>query len=90
MRYTKTTLQKIEQILQDASYRIHYEKGNFQSGYCLVKEKKTIVINKFFDTEARIIALSEILTTAVPEILAEDKKIHQFIDSLNRVKSQQE
>ncbi len=90
MRYTKTTLQKIEQILQEASYRIYYEKGNFQSGYCLVKEKKTIVVNKFFDTEARIMVLSDILATALPEIVAGDDKTHQFINSLISAKSQHE
>jgi hypothetical protein len=90
MRYTKATLQKIEQILQEASYRIYYEKGSFQSGYCLVKEKKTIVINKFFDTEARIHVLSEILTAAIPEIAAGDSKIQQFLNALDRDKGQQE
>jgi len=38
------------------------DKGNFKSGYALVEDKKIAVINKFFDTEARINSLLEILS----------------------------
>jgi hypothetical protein len=34
MRYTKTTLQKLEALLEDIGYSIRYEKGSFNSGYC--------------------------------------------------------
>jgi hypothetical protein len=59
--YTKHTLQKIEELFQDLDYVIRYEKGSFQSGYCLVENKNIAVINRFFETEARINALIEIL-----------------------------
>lgn len=62
-KYTKTTLQKIEGIFKDLSYTIRYEKGNFQSGYCIVESRNIAVVNKFFDTEARINCLLEILNT---------------------------
>ena len=39
------------------------EKGNFHSGYCIVEENSIVVVNKFFDTEARINCLLEILDT---------------------------
>ena len=61
MRYTKTTLQKYETLLEDLGYTIRYEKGNFQSGYCIVENRKIAVLNKFFDTEARVNTLLEIL-----------------------------
>lgn len=61
MRYTKTTLQKFETLLEELGYTIRYEKGNFQSGYCIVENRKIAVLNKFFDTEARVNTLLEIL-----------------------------
>lgn len=61
MKYTKTTLQKLEALLEESGYTIRYEKGNFNSGYCIVEHKKIAVINKFFDTEGRINSLNEIL-----------------------------
>ncbi len=61
--YTTTTLKKLEALLEALDYTLRYEKGNFQSGYCLVKDKKIAVINKFFVTEARINSLVEIIAT---------------------------
>lgn len=62
MKYTKSTLEKIEQIFTEQQYTIRYEKGHFNSGYCLVENKKVVVINKFFETEARINVLLDILS----------------------------
>lgn len=62
MRYTQTTLKKLEDVLGELDYTVRYEKGNFQSGYCLVENRRIAVVNKFFDTEARINCLVEILS----------------------------
>jgi hypothetical protein len=63
MRYTTTTLKKVEEVFSQLDYTIRYEKGNFQSGYCLVESRRIAVVNKFFDTEARINTLLDILFT---------------------------
>lgn len=63
MKYTKSNLTKTEEILKNLSYALRYEKGNFQSGYCIVDAQKVIVINKFYDTEGRINVLLDILST---------------------------
>lgn len=59
-KYTKHTLKKIETLFSEMDYTIRYEKGNFNSGYCIVENRKMAVINKFFDTEGRINCLLEI------------------------------
>jgi hypothetical protein len=61
MKYTVTTLDKIEKILQETGYVIRYERGNFQSGYCILEEKKVLVLNKFLTLEGRINTLIDIL-----------------------------
>jgi hypothetical protein len=61
LRYSKTTLEKIEQLLADAGYTIRYEKGNFQSGSCVLESRRLVIINRFYETEGRIIAFLEIL-----------------------------
>jgi hypothetical protein len=40
---------------------MRYEKGNFKSGYCLLKEQKIMIVNKFFAMEGKINALLDIL-----------------------------
>lgn len=78
MKYTITTLEKIEKIVHDAGYVIRYERGNFQSGYCILEEKKVLVLNKFLPLEGRINTLIDILPqiNLDPETLApENRKV---------------
>lgn len=73
-KYTKHQLKKVEGLLVEIGYTIRYERGNFQSGYAIVEDRKIAVINKFFDTEARINSLLEILSgIEVNESQLEDK-----------------
>lgn len=58
---TKHNLKKLENLFGDLAYTIRYEKGNFQSGYCIVENRNVIVINKFFEVDGRINVLLEIL-----------------------------
>ena len=60
-KYTKYLLDQIHDLFKELDYTIRYEKGTFQSGYCIVDAHNIVVINKFFDTEARINCLLEIL-----------------------------
>lgn len=60
VKYTPNNLKKLENILQEAGYIVRYEKGNFTAGYCILETKKVIVVNKYFETEARIHTLVEI------------------------------
>ncbi len=76
MRYTQTSLKKLEDLFAELDYSIRYEKGSFQSGYCLVENRKIAVVNKFFDTEARINCLLDILAALSfdPELLSEKSR----------------
>lgn len=47
--------------MNELEYTVRYEKGNFNSGYCIVENKKIAVINKFFDVEGRMNCLLDIL-----------------------------
>jgi hypothetical protein len=54
-------LDKIERIIEESGYVIRYERGTFQSGYCILQEKKVVVLNKFFQTEGRINTLIDLM-----------------------------
>jgi hypothetical protein len=62
MKYNTTTLKKAENFLEDAGYVIRYEKGSFNSGYCILEDKSVVVINKYFQTEAKVGAILDIIT----------------------------
>lgn len=61
MKYTQATLDKLEEIPKEAGYVLRYERGTFQSGYCILEERKVVVLNKFLQTEGRINTLIDLI-----------------------------
>jgi len=67
IKHTKPTLQKVEQIFKELEYVVRYEKGNFNSGYCIVENKRVVVVNRFFDTDGRVNVLIDILSVIMED-----------------------
>ena len=61
MKFTQTTLDKLEAIPEQAGYVLRYERGTFQSGYCILEQKKVVVLNKFLQIEGRINTLVDLI-----------------------------
>ena len=79
MKYTASTLQKHEKVLEEAGYIIRYEKGTFQSGYCILEQRKVVVLNKFLNVENRInilIELIPVLNIDADQLSPESEKLH--------------
>jgi hypothetical protein len=90
MKYTQATLDKLEKMVEDAGYVIRYERGTFQSGYCILEQKKVVVLNKFLQTEGRINTLIDLipqLDVQVDLLTDESKKLFTGISSKFQPKS---
>ena len=76
MKYTQHTLDKLEELLGELEYVVRYERGTFQSGYCILEQKKVVVLNKFLQLEGRINTLADIIPKLVvnPEILSPESR----------------
>ena len=61
IKYTNQFLIKLEDLIAESDYTLRYEKGNFKSGFCVLKDQKIIIVNKFYPTEGKINALLDIL-----------------------------
>ena len=61
IKYTNHFLNKLEDLFSESNYVLRYEKGNFQSGYCVLNESKIAIVNKFYSLEGKINCLMEIL-----------------------------
>ena len=88
MKYTQTTLDKIERVLDEAEYIVRYERGNFQSGYCILEQRKVIVLNKFLQLEGRISTLIDIVPqlNITPEALSpEVRKIYDDVIAMHQL-----
>ncbi len=61
MKFNQSTLDKLEDILSQGEYKVRYERGTFQSGWCVLEEKRVVVLNKFLDAEGRINTLLDLI-----------------------------
>lgn len=74
MKYTQPTLDKLADVLGESGYVVRYERGTFQSGWCLLEARKIVVLNKFLNVEGRINTLMEIIPLLAIDF---DKLTHQ-------------
>ena len=76
MKYTQTTLDKLEAVVEEAGYVLRYERGTFQSGYCILEERKVVVLNKFLQLEGRINTMLDLIPQLGidTELLTEESK----------------
>lgn len=61
IKYTKHFLNKLEDVFAESDYILRYEKGNFKSGYCVLRDQKIAIVNKYYTQEGKINTLMDIL-----------------------------
>ena len=82
LKYNPSTLEKIEKITEEAGYVLRYERGTFQSGYCILEQKKVVVLNKFLQIEGRINTLIDLipqLNIDPNKLSADNRKLYEVI-----------
>lgn len=82
MKPTQHYLDKLAAIVHEAEYALRYERGTFQSGWCLLESKRVIVLNKFLDIEGRINTLLELipqLPVDYDKLTLESQKLYEEV-----------
>ena len=82
LKYNPSTLEKIEKITEEAGYVLRYERGTFQSGYCILEQKKVVVLNKFLQIEGRINTLIDLipqLNISAESLSPDNRKLYENI-----------
>ncbi len=78
-------INELKEIAIKLGVSVRFEKGDFKGGYCVVKEKKIIIINKFAPTQKK----ATILATALKELGIEDlyinPKLREIIEELTEI-----
>lgn len=83
IKYTTQFLLKMEEMITESDYTLRYEKGNFKSGYCVLKDQKIMIVNKFFTTEGKINALLDILKNTILDPTKFSDKSRKLHEELN-------
>lgn len=90
MKYTQSTLDKLEAIPEQAGYVLRYERGTFQSGYCILELRKVVVLNKFLQTEGRINTLIDLIPQLDinTDLLTEEAK-RMYMDIISKLEAEE-
>ena len=56
----RTTYNELKEVFEKLNYKVVLDKGNFNTGYCLLEHEKIIVVNKNKPYENRVKILSSI------------------------------
>ncbi len=80
---TNHTLEKLENLLKAAEYKVRYEKGNFKTNACLLQNSRMIVVNKFSNLESKIQAVTELIRQLEIDVKRLDDK---QLGLLNQIK----
>ncbi len=90
LKYNQSTLNRLEKLLEEAGYIVRYERGSFQSGYCILESKKVVVVNKFVTPEGRMNTLSDIIPSVKINydlLTLESQKLHDELTADVQVSS---
>jgi hypothetical protein len=88
MKDTQTTLDKLENIPEQCGYVLRYERGSFQSGYCILEARRVVVLNKFLPIEGRINTLIDLipqLDINTDQLTDDSKKL--YLDIVSRLET---
>lgn len=81
-RYNDKTLKRIEALLKDAGFVVRYEKGQFNSGYCLLESKRVVIINRYYTLESKINVLLDIISQVTIDRTMLDEEANTYLDFL--------
>lgn len=84
IRYTQSFLDKVQLLLENQSYQIRFEKGNFKTGQCLKDDSKIILINKLAPIEAKINFLCDVFRTIEINEQLLDEEGKQLVEYLKQ------
>ena len=86
IRYTKPFLNKLEDVFSESDYVLRYEKGNFKSGYCLLKDTRIAIVNKYYTTEGKINCLIDIVKSIELDTSSMSEKNISLLAELSQTK----
>lgn len=86
VKYTPQYLARLEELFAESDYQLRYEKGQFKSGYCVLKEHKVAVVNKYYTLEGKINCLIEIVRSVSFDTKHMSEKSQKLLSALTQTK----
>lgn len=77
--------QELKSVADQLGASVRFEKGDFKGGYCLLHEKKVIVINKRTNLQRKVMILSTALKELGVDSIYLSPRIREVIDEMSFV-----
>lgn len=78
-------LQELKAVADQLGASIRFEKGDFKGGYCIVHDKKIIVINKMTNLQKKVMILSTALKELGVDSIYLSPRIREVIEEMSGV-----
>ncbi|HZY10627.1 MAG TPA: hypothetical protein VFF29_05685 [Bacteroidota bacterium] len=73
-------LNELEELTQHLGVQLRYEKGDFEGGYCILKDQKILLINKRFHDAKKASTLAQALNDFGIDNIYIKPILRQFIE----------
>jgi hypothetical protein len=79
-------VQDLKSIATQLGAEVRFEKGDFQGGYCILKDSKVIMINKMTNLQRKVIVLSMALKELGVDKIYLAPRMREIIDEMSESK----
>lgn len=73
--------EQLKDIANQKGIKVRLEKGDFNGGYCILKDQQIIVVNKIASTYRKILILIEALSEIGVEDIYINPKLRKIIEN---------
>ena len=73
-------LEELRETCEQLGYTIRHEKGDFDGGHCILKEKRLLVVNKRFTVERKITTVARALGELGVDAIFVKPAVRELID----------
>lgn len=74
-------LEELRETCEHLGYSIRYEKGDFDGGHCILKEKRLLVVNRKYTVEKKISTIARALSELGVDAIYVKPAVRDLIDT---------
>ena len=78
-------LQELKSVADQLGASVRFEKGDFKGGYCIIYDKKVIVINKMTNVQKKVMILSTALKELGIDSIYLIPRVREIIDEMTGI-----
>ena len=76
-------LQELKSVADQLGACVRFEKGDFKGGYCIIYDKKVIVINKMTNLQRKVMILSTALKELGVDEIYLSPRVREIIEEMS-------